>query len=51
MVEANRVRKHKSTTNRYDLTCDFVDFYSKEKIIKKEQIEITIKEIDANRDT
>ena len=50
MVEANRVRKHKSTSS-YDLTCDFVDFYSKEKIIKKEQIEITIKEIDANRDT
>ena len=50
MVEATRVRKHKFTSS-YDLICDFVDFYSKEKIIKKEQIEITIKEIDANRDT
>ena len=50
MVEATRVRKHKSTY-KYDLICDFVDLYSKEKIIKKEQIEITIKEIDANRDT
>ena len=51
MVEATRVRNTQIYYSSYDLICDFVDLYSKEKIIKKEQIEITIKETDANRDT